>query len=1048
MIVHDTKKLFISRYLRAAEITLQPGTGYFFFHHPVHRPIINLSSIKILADSKKAAFSGRDPMSMIGKKVAHYEIISQLGKGGMGEVFLASDTSLNRKVAVKFLPESLERDETVHKRFMREARSAAALDHPYICSIHEVGEAEGRSYIVMEYVEGQTLKDRLAHGEVPLKDVVQWAVEIAEALAVAHEKGIIHRDLKPSNIMISQTGHAKVMDFGLAKQIYGLPESRSQEETLTGLTREGTTVGTIPYMSPEQVQGKTVDFRSDLFSFGIVLYEMLSGVNPFKKETSFNTADAIRRETPPPLSKYREDVPQQLEDLIRKLLSKEPADRIRQARDMAEVLKKVLNEISGEQIVSGRNTFAWMRNTLRKPVYLIPLILILAGSAYFSIGGLKSYQKSKWAREVAPKEVDRLMEQDRPVAAARVLREGSKYAPESRELNQLKALLLAGSITIQTTPPDAEIYIRDYAGTDDGGPSNWELLGRSPFTSQAFPSGYHRFRLVKDGFEPIEIGGPLAFSIQRRLHPKQEIPEGMVWVRRIAKGEQLPPVAPENAAEFWMDKYEVTNQQFKKFVDAGGYQNREYWKQPFIKDRQRLAWEEAMALFRDGTGKPGPATWEFGAYPEGEADFPVGGVSWYEAAAYAEFAGKNLPTVYHWKCAGSVSVYADIQQYSNFSAKGPAKVGTYHGLGDFGTYDMAGNIKEWCWNEIEGRRYILGGAWNEPAYLFTDPDARQPFDRGKAFGFRCVKYTEPQPKALAEPVAFYGPSLDRRKDLPADNRAYSFYLNLHAYDKTALNPSIESVDETSSKYWKTEKATFQAAYGNERMIADLYFPMDAKPPYQPVIYMPGADAFYTRTLSGVNLRFISFVLNSGRAMIVPHYKGTLDRDLIRSMPYSALFSEPIKYRERSIQWSKDLGRTIDYLETRNDIDTGRISYIGVSWGAYVGPRLVAVEPRIKAAVFAAGGDIPDFRMVEEVDPYNFAPRVKVPVLMQNGKSDFSFPLETRQLPLFNLLGTPEKDKSHLLYEGGHEIFDQKKVFRDMLDWLDRYLGPASIQSKR
>ncbi len=987
-------------------------------------------------------------MSMIGKTVSHYKIIGELGRGGMGEVFLASDTSLDRKVAVKFLPESLSKDEMALKRFMREAKSAAALDHPYICSIHEMGESEGRSYIVMEYVEGQALKDRLARGKAPLKDAVQWAMEMAEALAVAHEKGIIHRDLKPSNIMISQTGHAKVMDFGLAKQLHALPQSGSQEETLTGLTREGVTVGTVPYMSPEQVQGKAVDLRSDLFSFGIVIYEMLSGANPFKKETAFSTADAIQREMPPPLSKYREDVPKQLEDLVFKLLAKAPADRNQQARGAAEVLKKVLNEVSGEQMFSGRSAFARMWNALKRPVYLIPLILILAGVAYLSIRGIKSYQKVRWAQKAAPKEVEQFMEQDRPVAAARVLKEALKYAPDSGELHQLKALLLSNRILIQTMPADAEIYIRDYAGTDNDSPSNWEWLGRSPFTSQEFPSGYHRFRFVKEGFEPIEIAGPRSVNIQQRLHSKHEIPEGMVWVRGVAKGERLPPVAPENAADFWMDRHEVTNQKFKKFVDAGGYEKKEYWKQPFVKDGRRLAWEAAMALFRDSTGRPGPATWEFGAYPEKEADFPVGGVSWYEAAAYAEFAGKSLPTVYHWKCAGGVYFYADIQQYSNFSAKSLAKVGAYRGLGDFGTYDMAGNIKEWCWNEREGRRYILGGAWNEPSYQFTDPDARQPFDRAESFGFRCVKFTEPLPKALAEPVAFYGSSLDRRKDKPADDRTYNFYLNLHAYDKTELKPSIESVGKTSSKFWKTERVTFQAAYGNERMIADLYLPRDAKQPYKPVIYMPGADAFLTRIPLGYNLRVITFVLNSGRAMIVPHYKGTLERDLIHAMPYYAFSVEPIKYRERSIQWSKDLRRTIDYLETRKDIDAGKISYIGISWGAYVGPRLVAVEPRIKAAVFAAGGDIAALGACEEVDPYNFAPRVKVPVLMQNGKSDFSFPLETSQVPLFNLLGTPEKDKSHLLYEGGHEIFDQKKVFRDMLDWLDRYLGPTSMHSER
>jgi dienelactone hydrolase len=989
-------------------------------------------------------------MSMIGKKLRHYEITGRLGQGGMGEVFLASDTSLDRKVAIKFLPELIGMDETARKRFMREAKSAAALDHPYICGIHEVGESEGWSYIVMEYVEGLTLKDKLAQGDVPLKEALQWALEIAEALSVAHEKGIIHRDLKPSNIMISRTGHAKVMDFGLAKQLFAAPESGSQEETLTGLTREGTTVGTIPYMSPEQVQGKAIDLRSDLFSFGIVLYEMLTGSNPFKKENSFNTANAICQETPLPFSKYREDVPQKIEELAGRLLAKDPAGRIRKAKEVAEDLKKVLNEISGGQVLSGWGTLTKMLHTLRKPAYLIPLVIILAGIAYFSVQAVRTYKKGEWARETAPKKVEQIMEKDRPVEAAQVLREGLKYAPDSGELNKLKALLLAGSITIDTTPSEAEIYIRDYVATDNDDSSNWELLGRSHFESPEFPSGYHQFRFVKDGYEPVVIAGPLAFAINQKLHPIGEIPEGMVWVRSMQKGEEIQPlVLPADAAEFWMDRYEVTNRQFKEFIDAGGYQNREYWKEPFIKDGQPLDWDEAMVLFRDSSGKTGPATWKFGTYPEGEEDFPVGGVSWYEAAAYAEFVGKSLPTVYHWRCAGHVSVYADIQQYSNFSTEGPAAVGTYHGLGDFGTYDMAGNVKEWCWNEVDGQRFILGGAWNEPAYQFTDFDARDPFDRTNIFGFRCVKYLETLPEALVGSAEFLWRTMDRSNDSPADDQAYQIYLGFHSYDKTKVNGSIDSVDTTSSSLFKKERITFQAAYGNERMIADLYLPKDEDlySPYQAAIYFPGADGFFSKTLIGVSMRIVTYVVNSGRAVVVPHYKGTLERDLIYEMPHTALFTEPMKYRERSIQWSQDLGKTIDYLEERDDIDTDRISYIGVSWGAYIGPRLVAVEPRIKAAVFAAGGDVPSLGECEEVDPWNFAPRIKGPVLMLNGKYDFTFPEKTSQLPLFHALGTPDKDKKHLQYEGGHEIFDQVKVYLDMNDWLDSKLGPANRNAR-
>ncbi|MDA2924545.1 serine/threonine protein kinase [Acidobacteria bacterium AH-259-L09] len=284
---------------------------------------------------------------MVGKTISHYKIIEKIGQGGMGEVFLAHDTSLDRKVALKFLPDFMQQDPVAEKRFLREAKSAAALDHPYICHIHEVGEEDGKSFISMEYVKGETLKEKLAKGVFALKDALETATEIAEALEAAHEQNIVHRDLKPSNIMLTPDGHVKVMDFGLAKQLFPVGDVESQEQTLTAsLTKTGMTLGTLAYMSPEQLRGEEVDTRSDIFSFGIVLYEMLTGKDPFKKDRPMETASSILQNDPPPLSRYMDEVPAGLQRTMRKMLVKETGRRFQHIDDVRIDLEELISEIA------------------------------------------------------------------------------------------------------------------------------------------------------------------------------------------------------------------------------------------------------------------------------------------------------------------------------------------------------------------------------------------------------------------------------------------------------------------------------------------------------------------------------------------------------------------------------------------------------------------------------------------------------------------------------------------------------------------------------
>ncbi|MGB2765028.1 MAG: protein kinase [Candidatus Aminicenantaceae bacterium] len=286
-------------------------------------------------------------MTVSGDKVKHYEILELIGKGGMGEVFLAHDSVLDRNVAIKFLPETMEQDPKARERFVREAKSAAALDHPFICKIYETGESDGKAFIVMEYIKGKTLKKKLQEEPITLKEFLRMALEIAEALETAHENGIVHRDLKPENIMLTPHGHVKVMDFGLAKRVFSSEDELTKTITQASATEEGAISGTLGYMSPEQARGENVDRKSDIFSLGIMLYEMISGEHPFSRPSAVETLSAILRDPPPHLKVRPKKVIPALSPILRKAVAKNPKDRYESIVELAVDIRKVQAETIG-----------------------------------------------------------------------------------------------------------------------------------------------------------------------------------------------------------------------------------------------------------------------------------------------------------------------------------------------------------------------------------------------------------------------------------------------------------------------------------------------------------------------------------------------------------------------------------------------------------------------------------------------------------------------------------------------------------------------------
>jgi serine/threonine protein kinase len=260
---------------------------------------------------------------LIGQTISRYKILEKLGEGGMGVVYKAEDTKLNRMVALKFLPPDLTRDPEAEQRFIHEAQAASALEHANICSVHEIGELEGQTFIVMGYYEGETLKKRIERGPLPIDEAVSITIQVAEGLSKAHQAGIVHRDIKPANIVLTKDGAAKILDFGLAKVAgHAL------------LAKPGTTLGTAAYMSPEQAEGETIDDRPDLWSLGVTLYETLSGTRPFESDYEQALVYSILNAEPQPLRRIRSDVPESLEKISRRALQKKPVERYQTAAEL------------------------------------------------------------------------------------------------------------------------------------------------------------------------------------------------------------------------------------------------------------------------------------------------------------------------------------------------------------------------------------------------------------------------------------------------------------------------------------------------------------------------------------------------------------------------------------------------------------------------------------------------------------------------------------------------------------------------------------------
>ena len=421
----------------------------------------------------------------------------------------------------------------------------------------------------------------------------------------------------------------------------------------------------------------------------------------------------------------------------------------------------------------------------------------------------------------------------------------------------------------------------------------------------------------------------------------------------------------------------------------------------------------------------------------------MSGVSWYEAAAYARWAGKSLPTIYHWSRAADQRLSGDVVPASNFGGKEVLPVERAGGANRAGASGMAGNVKEWVWNAAGARRYILGGAWNEPVYMFTDVDAQAPLSRLPTYGFRCVKIDRAEDLAQNLVADVTLPTRDLRRNVAPSDAVFSALKSHYSFDHGQLNAKVDATDDTSPE-WRMEKVSYAAAYGDERMTAYLFLPKNAAPPYQTVVFFPGSGVIGSKTSPAVrDFERVNYIMRSGRALIYPIYKSTHERSDVITNDYPSMTAV---WRDHMVMWSKDVGRTVDYLESRPDIDRQKIGYFGASWGAGMGPLFIAVEPRLSLGLLLVGG----FYLqpaLPEADPVNFTARVRVPVIMLNGRFDFFFPTELSQKPMFDSLGTPAEHKRRVEYDASHAL-PRNEIIKEFVGWMDKYLGTGASSAMR
>ena len=758
--------------------------------------------------------------------------------------------------------------------------------------------------------------------------------------------------------------------------------------------------------------------------------------------------------------RYIETVPKRGYRFVARVteLTREPAAQmeespLRAQTSTQEKEEKAKPDSTGEQVSAAQGLAEKSRD---RPGWVpwataVTLVLVAVGTGLF-----QHRANLQWARESAAR-VEALAKAHRFFEAYDLAMGVRKFLPNDPTVARL-APEISDELSIFTEPAGARIYLTRFSPDPSGNFRPRQFAGTTPINNLPVARGSYLVDIEKDGYAPVRqtisselnravipIGQRSLIPVKQKLVEASKVPDRMVFVpggtyELVSYGR--PTDARAQLDSYFIDRFEVTNREYKAFIRAGGYLKKEYWKYPFVKDGKRLTWEEAMGEFTDRTGLSGPRSWVGQDFPEGKGDYPVSGVSWYEAAAYAAFRGKQLPTVFQWEKASRIGMPSrfgwvlpwglesegGIELRANFDSSGTVPADRFgFGVSPYGAYNMAGNVAEWCLNEKAGGFVTAGGSWADPPYMFGAYGAFPGFYSSDRLGFRSVLNTS---HATGDQGAIRFPAEEVPAYTASSEADFQTWVSHYRYDKIPLDAKIEEVVETDE--WRREKITYAGAK-DQRAIAYLYLPKNVKPPFQLIHFIPGVSAFRSLTVP----RYVEFLLSphvkAGRAVFAVVLEGYVERKRPSDIPFDY---SSVRYRDQVVGWVTDIRRGLDYLETRDDIEVSKIAFYAVSQESLV--LVPAIEPRYRSVVFVGIGLSKLWvNAIREANPINFAPHINAPKLMLHGRFDEANPLKSEAEPFYNLLREPKRLE---VFNGGH--VPPVEVSVPIVNaWLDTTLGP-------